>query len=245
MADDIKHFPSLDRLEFSAACHHLERRYRQATLGPLRSRWKLRLCTALDAAFTVDGTYATYAQIKRPLEPTTDCHGLSLAMERVSFDEEDSEIIRAEESDSVRGASSTHSLCPDQYIQAAIVKDVPHDDAAHVIYEIHLHPTYRVPCLWFTLHNLSVDEPALSIETVFRRLVPDEYKSRLRGVGAVGGISADHHPITGLPAFFVHPCLLGDAISGFQCSLDNYLIIWLGLVGGCVGLWVPREMALQ
>ncbi|RDA96045.1 hypothetical protein CP533_5816 [Ophiocordyceps camponoti-saundersi (nom. inval.)] len=225
---DIKHFPSLDRHEFSAACHHLERRYRQATLGALRSRWKLRLCTALDTIFSIDGTYATYAQIRRPLEPSTDCHGLSQAMERVSFEEQDSDMIRAEESDS-----------------AAIVKDVPRDDAAHVIYEIHLHPTYRVPCLWFTLHNLPADEPALSIETVFRRLVPDEYKSRLRGVGAIGGISADHHPITGLPAFFIHPCLLGDAISGFQCSLDNYLIIWLGLVGGCVGLWVPREMALQ
>lgn len=52
-----------------------------------------------------------------------------------------------------------------------------------------------------------------------------------------------HHPVTGVPAFFVHPCMLGDAISSFQCSRENYLIIWLGLVGGCVGLWVPKEMA--
>ncbi|PFH60680.1 hypothetical protein XA68_10550 [Ophiocordyceps unilateralis] len=137
-------------------------------------------------------------------------------------------MISAEESDS-----------------AAIVKDMSHGDAALVTYEIHLHSSYRVPCLWFTFHNLPVDEPAFSIDTVFRRLVPEEYKSRLQGLGAVGGISADHHPITGVPAFFIHPCLLGDAISGFQCSLDNYLMIWLGLVGGCVGLWVPREMALQ
>jgi hypothetical protein len=60
-----------------------------------------------------------------------------------------------------------------------------------VEYEIHLHPTYRVPCLWFTLRNLPADEPAFDVDTVFRRLVPDEYKAGLRKLGNVGGISAD------------------------------------------------------
>ena len=31
----------------------------------------------------------------------------------------------------------------------------------------------------------------------------------------------------------------------FDCSKENYLMVWLGLVGGCVGLWVPAEMALE
>lgn len=48
-----------------------------------------------------------------------------------------------------------------------------------------------MPCLWFTLRNLPPDEPAFNIDTVFRRLVPDEYKAGLRALGAVGGISAD------------------------------------------------------
>lgn len=62
----------------------------------------------------------------------------------------------------------------------------------YVAYEIHLHPTYRVPCLWFSLHDLPSDEPAFNIDTVFRRLVPDSYKDGLRrGVGGIGGISAD------------------------------------------------------
>lgn len=60
-----------------------------------------------------------------------------------------------------------------------------------VEYEIHLHPTYRVPCLWFTLRNLPADEPAFDLDTVFRRMVPDEYKAGLRSLGSVGGISAD------------------------------------------------------
>lgn len=54
-----------------------------------------------------------------------------------------------------------------------------------------------------------------------------------------------HHPLTGVPSFFVHPCLLGDQLSSFDCSMENYLMVWLGLVGGCVGLWVPKEMALE
>lgn len=62
----------------------------------------------------------------------------------------------------------------------------------YVSYEVHLHPTYRVPCLWFSLHDLPPDEPAFNIDTVFRRLIPDAYKDGLRrGVGGIGGISAD------------------------------------------------------
>lgn len=36
-----------------------------------------------------------------------------------------------------------------------------------------------------------MDEPAFNIDTVFRRLVPDQYKDGLRKVGGIGGISAD------------------------------------------------------
>lgn len=79
-------------------------------------------------------------------------------------------------------------------------------DFGHVVYEIHLHPTYRVPCLWFTLKGLPLDEPVFNIETVFRRLVPDAYKDGLRRQGSVGGISADvspssSHATSSLPVF--------------------------------------------
>lgn len=36
-----------------------------------------------------------------------------------------------------------------------------------------------------------MDEAAFNIDTVFRRLVPDQYKDGLRKVGNIGGISAD------------------------------------------------------
>ena len=32
-------------------------------------------------------------------------------------------------------------------------------------------------------------------------------------------------------------------MENFECALDEYLMIWLGIVGGCVGLWMPPEMA--
>jgi ubiquitin-like-conjugating enzyme ATG10 len=70
-----------------------------------------------------------------------------------------------------------------------------------VRYEIHLHPTYQVPCLWFSLHELPPGESPLHIDTVFRRLVPDQYKEGLRSsVGGIGGISIDVRP---LPLFAV------------------------------------------
>jgi Autophagocytosis associated protein, active-site domain len=60
----------------------------------------------------------------------------------------------------------------------------------YVVYETHLHPTYQTPVLWFSLHDLPSCEVALDIETVYRYLVPDQYKDHLRTVGVIGGISA-------------------------------------------------------
>ncbi|KAJ4998686.1 Ubiquitin-like-conjugating enzyme ATG10 [Colletotrichum sp. SAR 10_66] len=229
----FKDYPSLAPEEFAEACHHFDSQYCRATLGPLRQRWKMRVCTALDTSFAMGVEYTTYLQIIRPLEATLDCGDLSSVLDKFSFGDgeapglNDEAMIDAEETD-----------------EAALSKPrVP--DVGHVVYEVHLHPTYRMPCLWFTLHGLPADEPAFNLDTVFRRLVPNEYKDALRKTGGIGGISADHHPLTGLPSFFIHPCLLGDAMSGIGCSKEQYMMLWLGLVGGCVGLWVPKEMAMD
>ncbi|KAF7557659.1 hypothetical protein G7046_g5993 [Stylonectria norvegica] len=233
----LENFPFLNQDEFSEACHHLERQYCRAALGRERVRWRLNVCTALNTEFSMDGGCTTYIQIRRPLQTDLDHGDLSLALDSFSMTE---------------GTGEEASLMADRDMmdaedldEALLVKHLPGPDVGVVQYEIHLHPTYRVPCLWFTLRGLPLDEPAFNIDTVFRRLVPDEYKAGLRTVNGIGGISADHHPITGVPSFFVHPCLLGDAISNFECDRANYLMIWLGLVGGCVGLWVPKEMAMQ
>lgn len=39
--------------------------------------------------------------------------------------------------------------------------------------------------------------------------------------------------------------MVGEAMSEFDCSKETYLIVWIGLVGACVGLNVPSEMMLE
>lgn len=73
ISGDIKDYPFLTKEEFAEACHHLDRRYTQATLGPVRRLWRLSTCTALDTTFVFDDAgYTTYVQITRPLEEQPD-----------------------------------------------------------------------------------------------------------------------------------------------------------------------------
>ncbi|KAI1130412.1 hypothetical protein F5Y10DRAFT_118460 [Nemania abortiva] len=237
-------YPFLTDEEFAEVCHYLDAKYCQATLGPLRKEWRLNVHTALDTSAASLADSVTYLQITKPLEKNEADDQLASRLNKVALEpqapprrskrlakqqsEADTKMIAMEEADKeVLRYSSRASF-----------------QWGYVVYEVHLHPTYRAPCLWFSLHNLPIDESPLDIDTVFRRLVPDQFKHALRGQGAIGGVSIDHHPITGVPTFFVHPCFLGDTMTGFDCSKEDYLTVWLGLVGGCVGLWVPKEMAM-
>ncbi|KAG7293064.1 hypothetical protein NEMBOFW57_003110 [Staphylotrichum longicolle] len=202
----FRSYPLLTPEEFHEVCHHLDRRYCHATLGPARRRWKLRVCTALNtsgpaaAAFALGPEYSTYLQIVRPLEGELDDGDLSACLDNFSFG--DGGGVDGEVEMEVDGGGER-----DREMMEAEEAD-------------------RAPCLWFSLHDLPADEQeqALHVDTVFRRLVPEQYKEGLRSsVGGIGGISVD----------------------SFECSKENYLMVWLGLVGGCVGLWVPAEMALE
>ncbi|KAL2168484.1 hypothetical protein VTG60DRAFT_7220 [Thermothelomyces hinnuleus] len=241
-SSEFRSYPYLTPEEFTEVCHHLERRYCQARLGVQRRRWMLDTFRAFNTAdFTFGPEYGTYLVIRRPLDTVRDDEGLSSCMGAFSLGEEtggeddDSEMMEAEEADQAN------------HVQLDDRDHLPHGirPRPRVRYEIILHPTYQVPCLWFNLQDLPADEDPLNIDTVFRWLVPDEYKAPLRAsVGRIGGISLDSHPFTGMPSFFIHPCLIGEAMEKIDCSKENYLMVWLGLVGGCVGLWVPPEMAM-
>jgi ubiquitin-like-conjugating enzyme ATG10 len=78
-------YPLLTPEEFHEVCHHLDRRYCHATLGPLRRRWKLRVCTALNTAFSLGPEYSTYLQIVRPLDGELDDGDLSAYLGNFSF----------------------------------------------------------------------------------------------------------------------------------------------------------------
>jgi len=34
-------------------------------------------------------------------------------------------------------------------------------------------------------------------------------------------------------------------MESFDCPINEYLMTWIGVVGGCVGLWVPPQMAQE
>lgn len=106
---EFKNYPHLDKDEFAEVCHFLDRHYRQATLGPLRRRWKLRVNSALSAAFG-DGDSSTYIQIIRPLEANLDHGDLSSEIEKFSFGgdtvDEDQDMLESEEVDEVRNLTS-------------------------------------------------------------------------------------------------------------------------------------------
>ena len=207
LSSEFQRYPFLTGEEFAEACHHLDRRYCQATLGPVRRQWKLRVCSALNTSFALGPEYSTYVQIVRALDGELDDGDLSSQLDRMSFGGgggkestlmdigADREMMAAEEADEVWSQSCHKSegiifISLTQEFQAVLPRKL-RVNSGHVTYEIHLHPTYQAPCLWFSLHDLPIDEQAFNIDTIFRRLVPDQYKDGLRSAGAIGGISAD------------------------------------------------------
>ncbi|KAJ5723013.1 hypothetical protein N7488_001048 [Penicillium malachiteum] len=112
-------------------------------------------------------------------------------------------------------------------------------------YDIVLSPTYQVPVLYFALRWLHQNGP-VGLDAVYQYLVPEQYQTQVKSVGVMGGISLGYHPDSGTPAFFVHPCNTADAMAQVadaqSITPGTYLLIWLGLVGHCVNLHIPREL---
>ncbi|KAJ5208157.1 hypothetical protein N7449_002536 [Penicillium cf. viridicatum] len=125
----------------------------------------------------------------------------------------------------------------------ALVRTKP-QPSLQIDYDILLSPTYQVPTLYFGLrwHN----HGPLGLDEVYQYVVPERYRQELKSVGVMGGISMGYHPDSGAPAFFVHPCNTADAMANIADAQNvtpgSYLLIWLGLVGHCVNLHVPREL---
>jgi hypothetical protein len=57
-----------------------------------------------------------------------------------------------------------------------------------------------------------------------------------------------NHPISDLPAFFIHPCNTAEALEETcqdrSCSPEVYLLVWFGLIGPSVNLYVPSQLLL-
>ncbi|KAF7877489.1 hypothetical protein EAF04_001166 [Stromatinia cepivora] len=238
--DEYRQWPFLTEEEFELACAFLDRRYIRAELGPARKNLKLHMGRTAT-------TGSCFIEIIRLLQPPKDDDDLLLALGNLSSGHAPNptpspevDMMDEDEDDEALDVNKSSTTRSDTIPQYSLYSHQP-----YVTYEIHLHPTYRMPTLWFMLHHLPMDEPAFDINSVYRYLVPEEYKSQLRAIGVMGGISAAPHPITDVPAFFIHPCQTKEAMESFDCPINDYLMAWLGLVGGWVGLWMPHEMAQE
>jgi ubiquitin-like-conjugating enzyme ATG10 len=57
------------------------------------------------------------------------------------------------------------------------------------------------------------------------------------------------HPATNKPVFFIHPCQTAEAMEAIagnrRLTANEYLLLWLGAFGKCVGLDVPLALARE
>ncbi|KAK7885749.1 hypothetical protein LTR67_010101 [Exophiala xenobiotica] len=122
----------------------------------------------------------------------------------------------------------------------------PDSDPLVIHFSITLSPTYRVPVLWFWCQQPQAR--GLNLEQIYDLLVPRTSQAPLRGVGVMGGISMAHHPISDQPAYFIHPCNTPEALSVLKpndrksFTPEDYLVLWLGLIGSSVGLHIPSKL---
>ncbi|KAF2854799.1 hypothetical protein T440DRAFT_464937 [Plenodomus tracheiphilus IPT5] len=118
-------------------------------------------------------------------------------------------------------------------------------------FDIILSPTYLVPTLYIHISDpLHRYPPTMS--TLNTYLIPPEYRGQTDGVGVMGGVTIGDHPVTGRPVFYIHPCqtagVMEEVLKGRmgteeeEVTADEYLVMWIGALGGCVGLGVPLNL---
>lgn len=99
-------------------------------------------------------------------------------------------IIRNLTHDSVCTAHASRECFDpeDESDEEAIPRDQSTAPVPWVVYSILLSPVYRVPVLYFSLHNLPVGSD-LSAERIHELIVPPQLSAQIRSVGVIGGIS--------------------------------------------------------
>jgi ubiquitin-like-conjugating enzyme ATG10 len=123
-----------------------------------------------------------------------------------------------------------------------------------VWYDVVYSPSYQVPILYLTFATASTNKsiPLPAADEIYEMLVPQGFKAPMRDVGVMGALSMAEHPITGMPAYFVHPCRTQEALAplmeepshkvGSEPAVEC-LLLWFGVIGASVGLSVPVNLA--
>ncbi|KAK7510632.1 uncharacterized protein IWZ02DRAFT_494595 [Phyllosticta citriasiana] len=124
----------------------------------------------------------------------------------------------------------------------------PSSPQARVEYSIYSSPSYRVPVLYIGIQDYD-GGATTSIDRMGELLIPPQFKSQIEKVGIIGAVSMTNHPVTDMAVFFVHPCNTADALEAAASTLNpsplEYLQLWFGIVGACVGLDFPLALTSQ
>ena len=147
------------------------------------------------------------------------------------------------------------AISDDDEDSEALVAPIASQDYTRVVQcDIAYSPTYRVPVLYLTFSEVSTNKSIAltSPDEVYEILVPEDFKSPMRSVGVMGALSMAEHPVSGIPAYFVHPCRTQEAMSPLLSNAKpdahsrdgtRYLLLWFGVIGASVGLSVPLDVA--
>ncbi|KIW72144.1 hypothetical protein PV04_00363 [Phialophora macrospora] len=219
----VRAFPAITEDEFSAACKALERRSADhlSDTDWLGVRWT--------------GEELLIRQ-RRKISLCSGDNGVAGDQRKDAIETEaEKEVIEDMIEDEVEDAS----------IKDTRASRCSEDDCLIVEFSIILSPTYCVPALWFSCQSVPHRQP-ITLDRIYEQLVPQPSSASLRSVGVLGGISMAHHPVSDLPSFFLHPCNTQDALSVLKpdktLAPEDYLILWLGLIGSAVGLHIPSKL---
>ncbi|KAI7485957.1 hypothetical protein KC351_g3578 [Hortaea werneckii] len=168
-------------------------------------------------------------------EQYENCTTTSLDRDTVSNGEAEEPLPQLEEED------------PESLTKSAPPSGI--ETGREVHYDIAYSPTYQVPVLYLSFPSTD-RSPLPPPDEVYDLVVPVTYRAQLQAVGPMSALSmTGEHPVTGGPAYFVHPCLTQDSmravIAGRQVSAAEYLVMWIGVVGATVGLGLPVCLARE
>lgn len=114
--------------------------------------------------------------------------------------------------------------------------------------------TYRVPVLYFHVHNMKSDGNVVACgrQEVLNIILHYQQKQQHNPDNCIPEdtwefISQEDHPVTGLPSFFLHPCQSADRLKsvflqdGLSKPSKLYLWTWMSMLLPAVGHPVPSS----
>lgn len=88
------------------------------------------------------------------------------------------------------------------------------------------------------------------MDELYEYIIPEIYQKDLKTspTNIYGSISQAEHPLTGVPFWYIHPCqtqnMLQTIVGIHGPPIDDYIKVWLSLVGPIVKYHIPHELFL-